>query len=103
MDILKIDREFIDGALSDTNDRSIVEAIVAVGHALGLEVLAEGLETPEQLRMVRSAGCDLGQGYLFQRPVPPEELIEGPWLLIHSMCWVNSIDSACYDVKPLQT
>ena len=53
VDILKIDREFIDGALSDTNDRSIIEAIVAVGHALGLEVLAEGLETPEQLQLVR--------------------------------------------------
>ncbi len=69
VDIIKIDREFTDGAVADSNDRSIIEAIVAVGHALGLEVLAEGVETGEQERLIRQLGCDLGQGYLYQRPL----------------------------------
>jgi len=82
VDILKIDREFVDGAPVDRNDRSIMEAIIAVGHALGLEVLAEGLETEQQMQLVRDTGCDLGQGYLFQPPVPADVLLERmsrPW------------------------
>ncbi|HEB95217.1 MAG TPA: EAL domain-containing protein [Sedimenticola thiotaurini] len=74
VDVIKIDKEFIEGAPVDNNDRSIMEAVVAVGHAMGLEVLAEGVESMEQLRLVREMGCDLGQGYLFQRPQPAASL-----------------------------
>ncbi len=75
VDILKIDREFVAGAPVDQNDHSITEAVVAVGHALGLEVLAEGVETAAQELLMREMGCDLGQGYLFQRPVPAAALL----------------------------
>jgi diguanylate cyclase (GGDEF)-like protein/PAS domain S-box-containing protein len=78
VDILKIDREFVAGAPVDKNDRSITEAVVAVGHALGLEVLAEGVETEAQELLMREMGCDLGQGYLFQRPVPAAALLLKP-------------------------
>ncbi|HEC06079.1 MAG TPA: EAL domain-containing protein [Thiolapillus brandeum] len=84
VDVLKIDREFISGAPNDRNDRSIMEAIIAVGHALGLEVLAEGVETRQQADLARELGCDIGQGYLFQKPVPATELLrkeKGAWIL----------------------
>jgi diguanylate cyclase (GGDEF)-like protein len=69
---LKIDRSFIDGLGADLDDAAIVAAIVALGHALGLTVTAEGIETPRQLSEVRSLGCDTGQGYYFARPQPGE-------------------------------
>ncbi|HEX5614709.1 MAG TPA: EAL domain-containing protein [Acidimicrobiia bacterium] len=68
---LKIDRSFLN-RLDDHDRQSIVAAIVAMGDALGLEVLAEGVETAEQLAVLRDIGCPLGQGFLFGRPVPAE-------------------------------
>jgi diguanylate cyclase (GGDEF)-like protein len=68
---LKIDRSFLN-RLDDHDRQSIVAAIVAMGDALGLDVLAEGVETVEQLEVLRGLGCRLGQGYLFGRPVPAE-------------------------------
>ncbi len=75
VDVLKIDREFVAGAPVDKNDRSITEAVVAMGHALGLEVLAEGVETADQELLMRELGCDLAQGYLFQKPAPAHSLL----------------------------
>ncbi len=69
---LKIDRSFVDGLGESEEDDAIVAAVVSLGHALGLSVTAEGVETPRQLSELRSLGCDLGQGYYFARPQPGE-------------------------------
>lgn len=69
---LKIDRSFIDGLGTEPEDSAIVAAVVDLGHALGLTVTAEGIETPVQLSELQALGCDLGQGFYFARPQPGE-------------------------------
>jgi diguanylate cyclase (GGDEF)-like protein len=71
---LKIDQTFVQDAPTDKDDKAIMEAIVAVGHSLGLNVLVEGVETEEQAQLCQEIGCDIGQGYLFARPMPAIEL-----------------------------
>jgi len=69
--LLKIDRTFVDGTDRDDQDnRAIVTAIIAMGHQLGIKVLAEGVETEAQWAFLRESGCDELQGYLFSRPLP---------------------------------
>lgn len=76
-DKIKLDSCFIREALDDERSRKIIAAVVGLGRELGLDVVAEGIETYEQLDLVKSAGCDLIQGYLFSRPRPnPEVLTE---------------------------
>jgi EAL domain-containing protein (putative c-di-GMP-specific phosphodiesterase class I) len=75
LDTIKIDRTFIAG-IDDAADRSIVEAVIALAHGLGIGVVAEGIETESQADRLRELGCDLGQGYLFSRPVPGEQTAE---------------------------
>ena len=70
---LKIDRSFV-AALHDERTRAIVLAMIELAHALGLTAIAEGIETTEQLTALRELDCDLGQGYLFARPVPADEV-----------------------------
>jgi EAL domain-containing protein (putative c-di-GMP-specific phosphodiesterase class I) len=70
---LKIDRSFVRGLPESQDDAIIARAIIDLGHALGHTVIAEGVETEEQLVYLRSHGCDEGQGYLFGRPMPAEE------------------------------
>jgi diguanylate cyclase (GGDEF)-like protein/PAS domain S-box-containing protein len=70
---LKIDKSFISGLSMDTDFQAIVVAIIAMAHALKLTVLAEGVETEEQMRFLRLRDCDEIQGYLFSKPVPAEE------------------------------
>ena len=71
VDSLKIARELIAGP-SESDDPeawAFARAIIALGNSLGLPIVAEGIETPEQLRVLRRLGCELGQGYLFGRPI----------------------------------
>lgn len=75
VDILKIDRSFIMDIPFDPDSVSIARTIIAMAHNLGLEVLAEGVETDEQWRFLADEGCDLIQGYLVSRPVPPEKCL----------------------------
>lgn len=72
---LKIDRSFVDGACDSNEDRAIVESVITLGRRLGLEVVAEGIETEEQLMLLRRGGCDYGQGYLLGRPAPADEIV----------------------------
>ncbi len=69
LDTLKIDRSFVSEITSHPDDAAITTAITAMGHALGLRVVAEGVETEEQRSLLRKQGCDEMQGYLFSRPV----------------------------------
>jgi diguanylate cyclase (GGDEF)-like protein/PAS domain S-box-containing protein len=73
-DILKIDRSFVAGMSANSPDSALVAAAVAMGRALAMEVVAEGIETADQVTDLRELGCPLGQGYLFARPLPPEEI-----------------------------
>lgn len=70
---LKIDLSFVREITTAPDDRSVVHAMIAIGRSLGLTVVAEGIETPGQLHSLLEAGCALGQGYLFSRPVPLAE------------------------------
>ncbi len=74
IDRLKVDQSFVRDILSDTNDADIVGTIIAMAHNLGLEVVAEGVETKEQLRFLQYQKCNEVQGYYFSRPIPPEEI-----------------------------
>ena len=73
---IKIDKQFVQDLLDDPDDTSIVLAVIQLGKSLGLEVIAEGVETERQEKYLLDNGCLYGQGYLFSRPVPPDELLD---------------------------
>ncbi len=74
IDIIKIDRSFIHEIPDNQDDMEITSAVIAMAHNLKLKVVAEGIETAEQLAFLRRHRCDVGQGYLFDRPIPGAEL-----------------------------
>jgi len=71
---VKIDRSFVNGLPQDRDDAAITQAVIAMAHSLGLEVVAEGVETRAQLDFLMRLGCDQAQGYFIGRPVPAEQL-----------------------------
>jgi diguanylate cyclase (GGDEF)-like protein len=74
VDTLKIDKSFVDGITEDADDAAIVEGVVRLAHALGLQAVAEGVESAEQMAMLRAFACQTGQGYHFARPAGPEAI-----------------------------
>ncbi|MDO8707072.1 EAL domain-containing protein [Pseudomonas sp.] len=76
IDYLKIDQSFVRDLTTDPDDRALSEAIIVMAHKLGLKVIAEGVETEAQRKLLAGAGCDHAQGYLFSRPVPAEKFEE---------------------------
>ena len=74
VDLLKVDRSFVARLPEDEDAGTIVWAVIRLAHNLHLRVIAEGVETPAQLAALKHYGCDIAQGYLFSRPVPPDEL-----------------------------
>ena len=82
---LKIDQSFVRDIASDANDTAIARAVIAMGRSLGLEVIAEGVETEEQADILRREGCQAAQGFLFGRPIEGEAL---------ERCWRGKTASA---------
>ena len=76
LSIIKVDRSFVQNCAKRKTDALILAAIVNMGHGLGLKVLAEGVETKEQVQVLKEQGCDEVQGYLYSRPVSAEQLIK---------------------------
>ena len=74
LDVLKVDKSFVDGLGKSKGDTAIVGAVINLAHTLDLRVIAEGVETESQLEVLRDLGCDYAQGFLFSRPVPEAEL-----------------------------
>lgn len=76
VDKVKIDRSFVSGITEDADHLSIVQAVVGLTHALGMTSVAEGVETEEQLILIRASGCNEAQGYLFSHPLPADEIMQ---------------------------
>ncbi len=74
-DKIKIDRSFIRGLGVDPNATAIVHAVLGMAHALGIRVNAEGVEDEQQALLLTGEGCDEVQGFLFSRPIPPDEFV----------------------------
>ena len=82
---VKIERLFIQDLAQSRDSRTIVKAIIDLAHGLGLSATAEGVETPEQLAILRDFGCDIIQGYLIAQPLAPEDL--SAWATRHGRRW----------------
>ena len=72
--LLKIDKSFIDRINTNESSKQYVAAMISMGHIMGLEVISEGVEQPEQIEALRSVGCDLIQGFIWGRPMSAEEV-----------------------------
>ena len=89
VDALKIDQSFVRNICSDQEDAQITATLLGLAHNLGLDSIAEGVETPEQLEQLRAGGCDLIQGYLISKPLPLKELL----------VWIGTHRGAPLDLK----
>jgi two-component system CheB/CheR fusion protein len=96
VDVLKIDKSFVDDIGRDQDDEFICRTIINLGRSLGLTVLAEGVETQEQADFLLNAGCQLAQGFLFSRPIPPNEI------QIFLQSWSKQSPGTTPDVKAFQ-
>jgi EAL domain-containing protein (putative c-di-GMP-specific phosphodiesterase class I) len=79
LDQLKIDRSFVRDMVANASSGAIAQAVISMGRAMGLSVIAEGVETEEQRELLASLGCHSLQGYLFSRPLPLEEF-QSAWM-----------------------
>jgi EAL domain-containing protein (putative c-di-GMP-specific phosphodiesterase class I) len=82
VDILKVDKSFVDGLGEAVEDMTLVQLIVDTAHTLGMHVVAEGVESTEQAKQLKEMGCDIAQGYYFSEPLPPE--VASAFLTKHS-------------------
>jgi diguanylate cyclase (GGDEF)-like protein/PAS domain S-box-containing protein len=85
LDVLKVDRSFVDGLGSEPRDTAITETIIAMSRALSLDVVAEGVETSDHVRELRRLGCGMAQGFHFSRALPPAEITHA---LEHGPVWL---------------
>jgi len=76
IDELKIDKIFVDNIVENANDRAIATSIIDLAKNLNLNIVAEGVENPEQFDLLLDLGCQVFQGYLFGRPVPERDFVE---------------------------
>jgi EAL domain-containing protein (putative c-di-GMP-specific phosphodiesterase class I) len=76
VDALKIDRSFVRDLVTDSSDLAIVSAIIAIARHLHIEVIAEGIEAYQQVEILRRLGCTVGQGFLFARPMPADDILK---------------------------
>ena len=91
IDVIKIDRSFVTGLGTNPGDGAVVQSMIELSQRLGVHTVAEGIDRPEQVTLLQSLGADLGQGYLFSKPVPPEQIDallaasphESPRFLLH--------------------
>ena len=79
VDLIKIDRSFVAGMTHDGQDEAIVRGVIELAHALGVRVVAEGVEQPEQLTVLADLGCDYGQGFHWMRPSPLADVVQLAW------------------------
>jgi EAL domain-containing protein (putative c-di-GMP-specific phosphodiesterase class I) len=75
-DVLKIDKSFVKGLGENVEDTAIARMVVELAHTLGMKVIAEGVESKRQVALLEEMGCDMAQGYHFERPLPPEVVSE---------------------------
>lgn len=75
-DVIKLDKKFMENMMVSEKGRLILEYVVAMADKLGLELLAEGVETEEQVELLRKIGCDNVQGYYYAKPMPVEDFFE---------------------------
>jgi len=76
IDSIKIDKSFVDDIIDHSSQGAMVKTIIDMGHNLNFNVIAEGIEKPEQEAFLKENGCKVGQGYLYSRPLPAEQLQE---------------------------
>ncbi len=74
VDTLKIEKSFVQNMLNNTKDRALVESVISLAKSFGFNVIAEGVETSEQLVLLKTLECSQAQGYLFSKPLPLKEL-----------------------------
>jgi EAL domain-containing protein (putative c-di-GMP-specific phosphodiesterase class I) len=89
VDTLKVDKSFVRDMQQGNNENTLVGAIIAMGGSLGLDIVAEGVELPDQVLTLRRMGCQYAQGYLFSRPVPADAFPEAAELVAERLATLN--------------